>query len=66
MVTAARIPPGRDAEEFLTALRALGGLASAGFGQIPDQLVRLDHTGRNDNPDRVHANLKAYKGAIQA
>jgi hypothetical protein len=60
LVTSAPVPQGIDGRELIAHALRFGGDLKPGFGDISQQLVRLDHTGRRATADTVVSNVVAY------
>ncbi|MDR3516469.1 MAG: aminotransferase class V-fold PLP-dependent enzyme [Azospirillaceae bacterium] len=64
LITAAPVPTGCDAAALIAAAAEFGVTLGRGFGEISEQLVRLDHTGIRAEFGCVLATVVGYGAAL--
>lgn len=65
LVTSAPVPRGADVQALLDLARQHGGELTPGFGEIAEQMVRLNHTGQRATRETVQSNVIAYGKALE-
>jgi aspartate aminotransferase-like enzyme len=64
LVTAVRLPDGVDLAKLLMQAASREAEFTAGVGETPHGLVRLNHTGQRANRDAVLQNIRALAAAL--
>jgi aspartate aminotransferase-like enzyme len=65
LATAAPVPRGTDPDRLIAAAGRFGAVLTAGFGEVRDRLLRLDHTGARANFPNVLTNVIGYGLALR-